>query len=137
MFFSFAMKGYVIKVNPTVVEKFAENLNLADVNGQFDKVQRMSQSVIPAIEDIPTQQFGFTQEFKTEMLKCFQELEQGEYYAIVDSYLTPEAPESQFWWEYLKEINNGTDSSTAQELANKIYKNAHEDYQRKRQERDL
>ena len=136
MFFSFAMKGYVIKVNPTVIEKFAENLNLIDDNGQFDKIQRMSESVIPAIKEIPTQKFGFTQEFKDEMLKCFEELEQGEYYAIVNSYLTPDTPESQFWWEYLKEINKGTDSSTAQELANKIYKNAHDEYQRNRRERD-
>jgi hypothetical protein len=117
-----------MKVNPMVIEGFVEPLDLLDENGAFDQVQTMSPKVLEVIKSMEVQPFGFTAKFKEAMLEQFEKLEDGESYVIVNSYLTPETPESKFWWEYLKQLHLGVDKDKAKELADAAHKKAHAEY---------
>ena len=125
MFYSFATQNCVMKVNPMVIDDFIKPLDLLDENGDLDQVQTMSRAVIDSINAMETKDFGFTPEFKAAMLEQFEKLVDGEPYAIVNSYLTPDDPESKFWWEYLKQVHLGADKDKAKDLANVAYKAAH------------
>jgi hypothetical protein len=114
-----------MKVNPMVIDEFIKPLNLLDENGDLDQVQTMSRAVIDSINAMETKSFGFTPEFKAGMLEQFEKLVDGEPYAIVNSYLTPDDPESEFWWEYLKQVHLGTNKAMAKELADIAHKAAH------------
>lgn len=126
MFYSIATEHCVLKINPTVLENLVSYLYLLDNDGAFDTIQTMNQKVIPAIEAMETKPFGFTDEFKEAMILQFNKLNEGDKYAIVNDYLTAKCPISTFWWEYLKQINQGTPKATAKELADKAHKDAHE-----------
>lgn len=117
MFYSIATQHCVMKINAFVVDDLATGLSLLDENNRFDKLHKMSPEVLTTIENMETQEFGFTPAFKKIMLEQFSKLKNGDTWAIVDDYLAPSEPPTKFWLTFLREVNSGTDQETARELA--------------------
>lgn len=134
MFYSIATRHCVMKINSMVVNSLVESLGWLDENNQFDQLHNMSDDVIYAIENIETQQFGFTVEFKSQMLGEFNKLETGETFAIVNTYLTQSTPETVFWQEFLELLHCNVDRDEAAAIANKTCRSAWEENNKKRHE---